>query len=194
MAKLRAVLDGPGRVRIVEPADARSSLGTWEQVRRQIPDRVSTAVAPVDLICAIDLAGTVDAVRQRRSLIRDLIQLLVAEHRDERRLRVGLVICTDHVFGRGPGKNERAPVTRVLPLGVAGRALDWLAQTAGAEITYKPAAPVEGLLHEALPLLSRSRRAGRVPLLVTVVGRRPHPHYQQADGRLPARMGTCGKT
>ena len=53
VAKLRAVLDAPGRVRIIELADARPYLGTWEQVRRQIPDRVAAAVAPVDLICAM---------------------------------------------------------------------------------------------------------------------------------------------
>lgn len=184
-ALLRAVLDGPGRVRIVEPAGAVPYPGTWAQVRRQIPDRVITAAAPVDLVCAIDLAGTRDAVRRRVGLVRDLVRLLGTEYRDERRLRAGVVTCTDHVFGRGPGKNEEAPVTRVLQLGSASKALAWLDKTTSAEISYRPSAPVEDLLHEALMLLAGSRRAGRIPLLVTVVGRRPHPYPQLGDGRLP---------
>jgi hypothetical protein len=184
-AQLRAVLDGPGRVRIIEPADARPYQGTWAQLRRQIPGRVITAVAPADLVCAIDLAGTRDAVRQRLVLIRELLKVVDAEYRDQQRLRVGVVTCTDHVFGRGPGKNEKDPVTRVLPLGSAAKALASLEKTTGAEIGYPPSAPIEDLLYEALALLSPSRRAGRIPLLVTVAGRRPHPSRQLMDGRLP---------
>lgn len=189
VVKLRAVLDGPGRVRVVQPAGAEAHAGSWEQVRRQMPGRVRMAVAPVDLLCAIDLAGTMDAVRQRRALIRDLIRLLGMERRDGPGLRIGLVTCTDHLFGRRPGRSERAPVTRVLPLGSADKALDWLDKAPSAEVTYQPAAPVEDLLHEALPLLAASRRGGRVPLLVTVAGRRPHPHSQLSDGRLPCPHG-----
>jgi hypothetical protein len=184
-ATLRAVLDGPGRVRIIEPAGAVPHPGTWAQIRRQIPDRVTTATAPADLVCAMDLAGTRDVVRQRVSLIRDLVQLLGIDYGDEHGLRVGVVTCTDHVFGRGPGKDERAPVTRVLPLCAASKALAWLGKPASAEIGYQPAAPVEDLLNEALTLLAGSRRVGRVPLLVTVAGRRPHPHVQRQDSRLP---------
>jgi hypothetical protein len=184
-ALVRAVLDGPGRVRIVEPTGAVPYPGTWAQVCRQIPGRVSTAAAPVDLVCAIDLAGTPNAVRQRVGLICDLVRLLDTEYREEGRLQVGIVTCTDHIFGRGPGKNERAPVTRVSPLGPAGDALAWLGKTTGADISYPPAAPVEDLLHESLTLLAGSRRADRIPLLVTVAGRRPHPHAQLPDDRLP---------
>jgi hypothetical protein len=184
-ARLRAILDGPGRVRIVEPTSATPYRGTWIQVRGQIPERVRMRAAPVDLTCAIDLAGARDTVRKRIGLIQDLVRLLEAQYGDLRKLRVGVVTCTDHIFGRGPGKNESAPVTRVLPLGAPARALSWLGQATGADIGYQPAAPVEDLLHEALIQLGGSRRAGRMPLLVTVAGRRPHPHSQLQDNRLP---------
>ncbi len=184
-ARVRAVLDGPGRVRIVEPADAIPHRGTWAQVRGQMPSRVTVAAAPVDLVCAIDLAGTGDAVRQRIALIRDLVGLLGAEYPDDRRLRVGVVTCTEHVFGRRPGQGELTPVTRASGLGPPGEALAWLRGTTGVDISYRPCAPVEDLLHDSFALLARSRRAGRVPLLLTVAGRRPHPHEQLQDHRLP---------
>ena len=183
--RLRAVLDGPGRVRIVEPAGTVPRPGTWAQVRGKIPGQVSTVVAPVDLVCAIDLAGTRDTVRRRTGLVRDLLQLLGAEYPDQRHLRVGLVTCTEHVFGRRQGNGELTPVTSVSELGPADEALAWLRGTTGVDISYRPCTPVEDLLHEALALLGRSRRTGRIPLLLTVVGRRPHPSSQLPDDRLP---------
>jgi hypothetical protein len=146
---------------------------------------VTTAVAPVDLVCAIDLAGTSDVVRQRKTLVRDLVGLVAAEYPGQQQLQVGVVTCTDHIFGRRPGPGELAPVTSVSVLGPAGEALGWLGRQAGAEIGYPPCTPVEDLLNDSLALLSGSRRAGRVPLLLIVAGRRPHPHEQLGDDRLP---------
>ena len=188
-APLRAVLDGPGRVRIVEPAGAVPHPGTWAQVCSEIPSRVTTAVAPVDLVCAVDLSGTRDAVRQRKALVRDLVQLLGAEYPDERQLRVGIVTCTEHVFGRRPGPGERAPVTSVSGLGPAGEGLGWLGGQTGVDISYRPCAPVEDLLQDSLALLAKSRRARRIPLLLTVAGRGPHPDRQLGDRRLPCPRG-----
>ena len=188
-APLRAVLDGPGRVRIVEPAGAVPYPGTWAQVCSEIPSRVTTAAAPVNLVCAVDLSGTRDAVRQRKALVRDLVQLLGAEYPDERQLRVGIVTCTEHVFGRRPGPGERAPVTSVSGLGPAGEGLGWLDGQTGADISYRPCAPVEDLLQDSLALLAKSRRARRIPLLLTVAGRGPHPDRQLGDRRLPCPRG-----
>jgi hypothetical protein len=181
---LRAVLDGPGRVRIVEPPGAAPQPVTWAQVRRQIPRQVTTAAAPVDLVCAIDLAGTRDAVRRRMRLVRDLVQLLEAEFPGERRLRVGVVTCTDHVFGGRRGA-EYDPVTSAWELGPAAEALSWLGQATGADVRYRLCAPVEDLLDESLRMLADSRRAKRVPRLLTVAGRCPHPYPQPSDLRLP---------
>jgi hypothetical protein len=183
--RLRAVLDGPGRVRIIEPPGAIPHTSTWAQVRGQIPRQVTTATAPVDLVCGIDLAGSRDAVRQRTGLVRELIELVAAAYPGEHSLRVGVVTCTEHVFGRRPGAAERDPVTSVSDVGPAAEALEWLRKTKSADIRYPPCVPVEDLLEESLALLAGSRRAGRVPLLLTVAGRRPHPHHQQLDDRLP---------
>jgi hypothetical protein len=183
-AQLRAVLDGPGRVRIVEPTGAVPHPDTWAQVRGQIPNRVTTAAAPVDLVCAIDLAGTRDTVRRRVSFVRDLVQLLGAEFPGGRRLRVGVVTCTDHVFGTRRD-TEYESVTSASELGPAAEALAWLDRTTGADIRYPLCAPVEDLLAESLRLLVGSKRARRVSRLLTVAGRRPHPYPQLGDRRLP---------
>lgn len=180
---LRVVLDGPGRVRIAEPAGAEAHPETWAEVRRQIPAQVVTAASPVDVVCAIDLSGTMETVLQRKSLVRDLVQLLDREYPDERQLRVAIVTCTDHVFGRGKGR-EYNPVTSASDLGAAADALDWLNAAEGADIQDPLCAPVEDLLHESLGLLSGSGRLGRRLRLLTLAGRPPHPYPQRPDGTM----------
>ena len=182
--RLRVILDGPGRVRIVEPTGAIPHPDTWARVRGQIPRRVSTAAAPVNMVCAIDLAGPLDVVQQRKGLVRDLVQLLGADYADGQRLRVGVVTCTDHIFGHRRGA-EFDQVTRTSELGSADEALAWLDEQGSANISYKVCAPVEDLLDTSLQLLAGSRRQRRIPRLLTVVGRRPHPYPQLADNRLP---------
>lgn len=181
-ARLRAILDGPGRVRIAEPPGAVPHPGSWAQVRGQIPSQLATAAGPVDLVCAIDLAGSRDAVRQRVHLVQDLVRLLGAEYPDQRRLRVALVTCTDHVYERGM---ELISVTSACELGPADEALAWLSGTRSADISYPHCSPVEDLLDESYKRLAGSRQAGRVPLLLTVAGRHPHPASQLQDQRLP---------
>jgi hypothetical protein len=177
---LRAVLDGPGRVRITEPPGAVTHPDTWKQVFGRIPARVATAATPVDLVCTIDLAGDMDTVLRRKGLVRDLIQLVADEYPDEGRLRVAIVTCTDHVFGRRRGQEKR-PVTQTSELGAAAGALTWVAATEGVDRSYDLCAPVEDLLHESHVLLRRSMGSGRRLRLVTLAGRPPHP-YPQPDG------------
>jgi hypothetical protein len=175
---VRAVLDGPGRVRITEPAGAVAHPDTWKQVFGRIPARVAIAPTPVDLVCAVDLAGDMDTVLRRKGLARDLIQLLSDEYPEEDRLRVAIVICTDHVFG-GPLKAQlRRPVTKTSDLGPADEALTCLAATEGVDRRGKYCAPVEDLLYEAERLLKDSAGSGRRPRLVTLAGLPPHPYKQ----------------
>ena len=181
--RLRVVLDGPGRVRIAEPAGAKVHQETWSEVWRRIPARVSTTASPVDVVCAVDLSGPTEAVRQRKGLARDLIQLLGHEYPDQRQLRVAVVTCTDHVFGRRKGK-EYEPVTNGSDLGPAADALEWLRAAEGADVRDPLCAPVEDLLYESLALLSGSRRHGRRPRLLTLAGRPPHPYPQRPDGTM----------
>jgi hypothetical protein len=174
----RAVLGGPGRVQITKPA-REVEPSTWAQVYRRIPSRVATTSSPVDLVCAIDLSGPVEVVLKRKGLVRDLIQLLVNEYPDERQLRVAIVTCTDHVFGRGRGKEDQ-PVTDRSELGSAAEALAWLATTEGVNRKDFHCTPVEDLLQESLNLLTPRRR----PRLITLAGRPPHPYPQRADGTM----------
>lgn len=200
--RVRAVIDGPGRLRITEPRGAVPHQRTWAEVRDQLPGRVALPVLDrVDLVCAVDMAGDPDTVRRRVDLVRDFVELLAvsAPHGssfpdgpspdgpvpDGEGPRFGLVTCTDHVLGPRPGRREDEPVTRVHGLGTARDALAALGETPAARVRYPGRAPVEDLLHDSLRLLGGSRAAGRLPLLLTVAGRLPHPPEQSSRGPHP---------
>jgi hypothetical protein len=174
---VRTVLDGPGQVRVTEPAGAVPHPDTWKQVFRRIPARVVTATSPVDLVCAIDLAGDMDTVLLRKALVRQLVELLDGEYPAERLLRVAIVTCTDHVFGRKRG-GESEQVIQGCGLGGGAEAISWLSRTEGVARSGRHCAPVEDLLSESLRLLAASPRLGRRPRLVTLAGRLPHPYPQ----------------
>lgn len=175
--EILAVLDAPGRVSFDEPPGAVSHPDPWPKVFHHIPPRVVvTARSPVDLVCAIDLSGTPEAVGRRKGLARDLIQLTSREYPDGR-LRVAVVTCTDHVIGREKGGEYRR-VTESSELGIAAQAVEWLADAEGASSKSRLCAPVEDLLDDASALLSGSRQAGRRPRLLTLAGRPPHPFPQ----------------
>jgi hypothetical protein len=178
---LRAVLQGPGRVKILEPGHAKEYPGTWDTVRGEVPSRTDTAPGPLDLVCAIDLSGSRDVVRRRTKLVRGLADLLATHYGGSPWLRVGVVTCTEHVFERGRREDL---VTERLGLGPPGAAAAWLKGKRGTD-TYPDLAPVEDLLHEAFELLRGSRDRGRAAVLVTVAGRPPHPWPQPRDTRMP---------
>ena len=175
---LRAVLDGPGRVRILTPPGVTAHPGTWAQVRSEIPDRVDVTVGPSDLVCAVDLAGPVPQVRARMRLVRSLLEQLADEYPEPGRLRAAVLTCTDHLFERGL---EGRPVVRGIPLGPVPNALAWFARQPAASVAYPSAAPIEDLLHEASIMLAASREAGRAARLLLLAGRRPHPFPQGTD-------------
>jgi len=175
---LRVILDGPGRVRIVSPTGAEAYPGTWAQVRSEIPDRVDVTPGPADLVCAVDLAGPVPAVRGRLRLVRSLLELLAEKYDDPGWLRVSVLTCTDHDFERG---RENYPVVKGIRLGPVVDAVAWFARQTAASVRYPGAAPVEDLLHEASIMLAESQSAGRAARLLLVGGRRPHPFPQGTD-------------
>lgn len=168
-------LDGPGRVRITEPAGAAPPARPWLEVLSQVPKRLEIAAGPFDLVCALDLAGPGDAVAKRRKLIHDLLDLLEVHYRRAEMLRVGVVGCTDHIFGP---LTERANVltgARLAPVHAAKVTLTGLIP---ANIVNPDAAPVEDLLRAAATLLSRSTDQGRLARLLLVGQRGPHPCRQ----------------
>ena len=174
---LRMILDGPGRVRIVSPAGATASAGTWAQVRGEIPDRVDLPPDRADLVCAVDLAGPVSTVRTRLRLVRSLLERLAEEYDEPGRLRVSVMTCTDHVFERGLEYQPVVKGTRLLPV---ADALNWFARQTAAPVTYPAATPLEDLLHEASIMLADSA-PGRAARLLLVGGRRPHPYPQGTE-------------
>jgi hypothetical protein len=175
------VLDRPGRVSVARPPRAVDHPDTWPRVFGRIPARVTaTGRPPVDLVCAVDLSGTAEAVSRRKTLAHDLIELASHEY-PSRRLRVAVVTCTDHVFGRQRGGEYRS-VTESSGLGSAAAAIEWLADAERASVGHRWCAPVEDLLDAAGVLLVGSVRAGRRPRLLTLAGRPPHP-FPQRQGR-----------
>ena len=144
---------------------------------------------PVDLVCAIDLAGPPEVVRQRRQLIRSLLEILDGEYPEAGRLRVALLSCTDHRYE--PGRESRR-VVRSTPLGTVSHALQRLGREPGAEIRNPAAAPVEDLLNEAAGLLAASGegRAARVLLIAGL----PHPYPLNRTNVHPCPKGYSWQT
>jgi hypothetical protein len=171
--ELRAILEGPGRVRIAQPGGAASHLNSWAEVQAGIPHRVDVPAIPADLVCAVDLSGPNDTVRARLRLLRRMLEILGTEYPEAVQLRVAVLACVDHRF---EGAAEYLPVVRGKEPGPTLDALVWLNRQTAAEIRYPLAAPVEDLLHEASLLLADSHRDGRAARLITVAGRRPHPN------------------
>jgi hypothetical protein len=189
--ELRAVLDGPGRVRILQPENPVEYPGDWAEARGEVPPRVETVPRPADLICAVDLSGPRKAMRRRRKLIGDLLTLLDAEYGESPWLRIGVVTCTDHLFERGRYEDH---VTEHAELGSPGAAAAWLTDRTQPDETDPKLAPVEDLLYEAFLMLGdrrdRGRPAGRAAgdraaMVVTAAGHPPHPWPQPPDERMP---------
>jgi hypothetical protein len=173
--RIRAVLDGPGRIRFVEPAGGASAPQPWSDVLAALPTHVNVALGPFDLVCAVELAGAPETIRLRRDLLRDLLELLEAEFPAADMLRVGMLGCTDHVFE--PGR-ERRRVVKGAPLGPIGDARGAMTRLSGVAISYPKAAPLEDLLYEAAGQLRGSRGQGRTASFLLLAGRPPHPYHQ----------------
>lgn len=170
--RVKAVLDGPGRVRFTEPGVVTPLARPWSEVIAAIPRRVDVRPGPVDLVCALELAGDKAQVDQRRDLVRDLLEQVADEYQEPGWLRAGLLGCTDHVFAPG---EEKRKVVRRQPLGDPADALLALGSFRGDGIRYADAAPLEDLLHVAHRMLAGSQAKGRSARLLLIAGRRAHP-------------------
>jgi hypothetical protein len=170
--RVSAVLEAAGRIRFTQPRGITPDERPWPDLLAAMPKQVDVRPGPLDLVCAIELAGSKEQVDRRRDLVRALLERLDGEYPDAESLRVGLLGCTDHVFSPG---EERRRVVRREPLGPVPDALAALGGFRGAEIRYRDAAPIEDMLHEAHRMLAADRAAGRAGRLLLVAGRRPHP-------------------
>lgn len=171
--RVSAVLDPAGRVRFTEPRGVTEDGRPWADVWAAVPRQVDVRPAAVDLVCAVELGGKRAQVRQRRDLVRELLEEIAREYPDEDCPRVSVIGCADHVYA--PGEESRR-VVRGIPLGPLDEAREALAELRSDEIRYPDAAPLEDLLHDAYRMLAASRAAGRVGrLLLVAAGRRPHP-------------------
>jgi hypothetical protein len=170
--RVRAKLEGPGRIRFTEPSDVIPEPRPWSELMTGLPTRVEVQLGPIDLVCAMELAGERDLVRRRRDLVRKLLETLEAECPEPGRLRVALASCSDHLYE--PGR-EALQVVRTTSLLPTGQALAILGKEPGSEVHSPKSAPLEDLLHEAAELLACSRAARRAPLVLLVAGRPPHP-------------------
>ena len=184
--RVRAVLDAPGRIRFTEPGGVISLARPWPEVVAAIPRRVDVLPGPVDLVCALELAGSKEQVDRRRDLIGELLEDLADEYPEPGRLRVGLLGCTNHVFAPG---EERKRVVRRHPLGDPAEAQFALASFRGDPIRYADAAPLEDMLSLAQDMLAYSSAQGRSSRLLLVAGRRAHPRILGQDMVQPCPFG-----
>lgn len=175
--RLKAVLDGPGKVRMLAPPDARPDTKAWPEILTQLPQRVDVVLGPIDLVCAIELAGEPELVGRRRELVRELLEILQVEYLGAGLLRVGVLGCVDHRSGQGR-KAEHRQVLRWAKLATVGDALGALAALPTENRLYPRVAPIEDMLDMARRWLAKSQANGRAARLLTVASRPPHPHTQ----------------
>jgi len=180
--RISVALDGPGRIRITEPAGTRPQERPWLEILAEVPHQLDALIGPFDLVCAIDLAGTKAEVRERRGLVGELLTLLEGEYPQAEMLRVSVLGCTDHVFSP---RSDRTNVVRGAPLAPVGEARAMLTGLTGADVVYPDAAPIEDLLHKTAGLLSDSHRQGRQARLLLVGQRTPHPRAQGPNTPIP---------
>jgi hypothetical protein len=182
--RIRILLEGPGRVRIIEPPGAVPLTRPWAEILNAVPPRVQAAPEPVDLVCAIELAGLPAEVDRRVRLVRDLLTALGSDFPTPELMRVSVLGCTDHILGQG---REARRVIFGAPLASVGEARASLAELAqrAAQVHYVPAAPLEDMLQEAAVQLAGSRRLRRAPRLLLVAKRPPHPYPQDGNPLLP---------
>lgn len=172
--QLHASLQGPGRIQITQPEATPEPRASWRQVHASLPERIDVTTTPADLVCAIDLTGTEEMVRDRQRLVGELLTQLAAEYPDPGSLRVAVLTCRDHEFG----PNEKENVVATFGPSCADEAAAWLAARPAEQPRYPWAAPVEDLLDGACLLLESSRREGRAARVLTVTGKPPHPGRQ----------------
>ena len=169
VSQVSAVLDGPGRVRMVAPPALLPEPRSLPELLARIPDRLPT-VADVDLVCGVELCGAPDVVARRLAFVAELLRVLADERADG--LRVAVLGYLDHrFFDRTP---EDAGVVYGTELGPVARAAARLHELPSPKPFYPERAPVEDMLNLAGRYFRQGSRTGGRALL-TVGGRVPHP-------------------
>ncbi|WP_207400132.1 hypothetical protein, partial [Actinomadura fibrosa] len=201
--EVRAVLDGPGRVRITAPDGLRPVTERLPEMLDGLPERLDVLTEPVDLICAVELGGVDELVQRRLDLLRGLVSVLDVTYPGSDLVRVAVLGYRDHAYGRG---RERRRAVLGDWLGTPVKAVEALGRLRPSPVEYPEASPVEDVLHEIAARLARGRTpsTGPVPLpgdaaraperapartvLLTVGARPPHPPVQGDDDVLPCQF------
>ncbi|WP_433241492.1 hypothetical protein [Actinomadura nitritigenes] len=174
---VRVALDGPGRLRFLEPDGVDDTAATWPELLRRVPRRLPAAAFATELVCMVELGGRPETARRRRDLVADLLELLGDELGGT--ARVAVVGHLDHPIDP---KHKNRDVVSGGPL----QRPDDAARTL-ADLPFPPsgpfgarAAPLEDSLDRAAALLN-GPRDGRARILLTVAGRPPHPGSGHGD-------------
>ncbi|RFS82241.1 hypothetical protein D0T12_28830 [Actinomadura spongiicola] len=176
--QVRAVLDGPERVRLTVPSGLDPDPQNLSGILEGLPKRFVAPPRRMELFCLLELNGPARAVRRRRELLDGLLDLLASEVAE--RVDAAVLGYSDHSFrGRtiidvvhGGGALERPAATR--------SSLKRLPEP--VEPFTAGAAPLE----DALTALASTVPPPRAPrVLLTVAGRPPHPLVADRSGRRP---------
>jgi len=95
---LRAVLEGPGRVRWVEPGETGTESRSLSEMYAQTQAN-SVASGYAEVMCAVELGGPPDQAAMRRELVADTLELLANDLPD--RVRVAVFGYYEHSFKLG---------------------------------------------------------------------------------------------
>ncbi|MFC5748410.1 hypothetical protein [Actinomadura rugatobispora] len=151
---VRAVLDGPGRVRWLEPADIGVEARTLEELYAQTR---ASAVASgyAELMCAVELGGPPERAAKRKDLVSGTLELVAEDLPD--RARVAVYGYYEHSFQLG---EEQAPVTDGVWITEPEAARAALAALPPAAGTWQAdAAPLEDALAEIVQRIDEERSA-----------------------------------
>ncbi|OAA29614.1 hypothetical protein UG55_1001119 [Frankia sp. EI5c] len=175
--RLRLALDGPGRVRFLEPDGVRvDNPGPgWPELLAHLPRYYGAS--PADVVCLVETAGTDQAVAPRLRLVEELLALVEAEHADPGSVRFAVLGFDDHDF-LGGSRRGREPTVRAAGPGTVDQVRAELRDWRPSAPQHDFAAAIEDALAAAARL---PWRRGAAAALVTVGARPPHPPRQEAD-------------
>jgi hypothetical protein len=170
---LRAVLEGPGRVRWLEPAETGTESRSLHELYAQTQAN-SVASGYAEVMCAVELGGPPDQAAMRRELIAGTLELLASDLPD--RVRVAVFGYYEHSFKLGEEHKQVVDGVWLSEPQVARDAFAALPEATGG--WQDDAAPLEDALAEILARIE----PGRAPrTLLVVAGRPPHPRRLGQD-------------
>ena len=185
--QLEATLRRPGLVKFDGlPKRLRSDSRLWAELVASVPLAIDRSPA-AHLICAIEVSGGNDRVRNR---IDRLEQLIACAAGADARLVVSLVTYGVHPFLR---KANAQPATVAVRAVAGERALDALDRLRGSGLGGQVSDPHGAQIECALRVInSQLTEIGGKPVLVTASGRPPYPPTIDRNARqifpCPARV------